>query len=368
MKSNKVYERAIALLNEMLDLMEQIENAPPRLFPDYLPGKERRLLKRRADRLRSGEARPAAENLFSGPKLARLFEDTIAANELREKTGPAFHRNFSEMGRLTHEDGPAAKQAIDDFFLDAQAQAEEQGPGSVADRRWRHLQFFVDFTKTARTDSRRDRPAKSRGQMPQQERKALVPLVPAELITSAEPDETVIPIPADGDLSDRLLMRIGDKGRSWIGSFERGTKLVSTCYMLPDRKHLFVSADGAGYIIDAKSRTLVERSGTGVVGTMCDELLTLFVVIHDSVVFEAFGADGRLWKTEPVGAGGLRKVVLTDDGIAGEARQASGAWTKFSVKLATGEVSVGLIAVAPLILPHEHEIARALVIPKDDGI
>src|SRR5437763_15563563 len=120
MKNNKVYERAIALLEELLEIMERTDNAPPRLFSKYLPGKERRLLKRRADRLRKDTAKPRFENLFNGPGLAQLFEDTVAANELREKTGPAFDRNFEEMRRLADEDGAAVRQAIDDCFADAE--------------------------------------------------------------------------------------------------------------------------------------------------------------------------------------------------------------------------------------------------------
>lgn len=319
--------------------MEQIDNAPDRLFPEYLPGKERRLLRRRADRLRKGEARPKNENLFSPQALAQHFDDTVAANELREKTGPAFERNFAEMGRLTHEDGPAAKQAIEDFFLDALTQKQEQGPGSEAERRWNRLQFFVGFIKSARTDSRREKP----GQKPQEERKAIVPLVPAELLSSAPPNEAVIPIPAEDSRRERMLIRIGDPGKSWIGSFECGTKTVSTVFMMPDRKHLFVSADGAGYILDAKSRTLVERTGTEVVGTMRDRLLTVFVVIHNGVAFEAFGKEGRLWKTAELSDRPLRNVVLEDDEIVGEAwKWLANRWMPFAVSLATGEVSVGL--------------------------
>jgi len=209
MKNNNVYERAIALLEEMLDLMAQIENAPDRLFPQYLPGKERRLLKRRAERLRSGKARPRHENLFSGPDLAQLYEDTVAANELREKTGPAFEKNFNAMGALTREDGPAVKQALDDFFLDALARKREEGPGSEGERRWNHLQFFVGFINSCRTDNRREKP----GQMPQPKQKAIVPLVPAELLSSAPRDEPVILIPAEDSGRERMFIRIGDIGK-----------------------------------------------------------------------------------------------------------------------------------------------------------
>ena len=67
--------------------------------------------------------------------------------------------------------------------------------------------------------------------------------------------------------------------------------------MLPDGKHLFVSAEGAGYVIDAKSRRLVETTVTQVVGAMRDEPLTLVVVDHNGMSLEAFGRTGRLWKT-----------------------------------------------------------------------
>ena len=337
MKNKNVYERTIALFNELVDLVEQIDNAPPRLFPEYLPGKQRRLLKRRAEQLRSGKVRPRYENLFDAQKLAGLLEDTVAANELREKTGPECDRIFNAIGALVREDGPSVKQAFEDLFLGALAKAREDGPGSEAERRYQHLQSFVGFVKSCRTDVRREKP----GQETQPERKALVPLVPAELISSARPDETVIPIPAEDSGRERMLIRIGDEGRTWVGNFECGSKTTSTVFMLPDHKHIFVSADGAGYIIDKKSRALVERIGTEVVGTMRDYLLTLFVVIHGGVAFEAFGKDGRLWKTAPLSDRPLRNVVLEDDAIVGEAwKWLANRWMPFTVSVPTGEVSL----------------------------
>jgi hypothetical protein len=72
--------------------------------------------------------------------------------------------------------------------------------------------------------------------------------------------------------------------------------------MMPDGKHLFVSANGAGYILDERSRTLVERTGTEIVGVSRDEDMTLFIVNHNDVSFEAFGPGGRLWKGPAEGA------------------------------------------------------------------
>jgi hypothetical protein len=166
----------------------------------------------------------------------------------------------------------------------------------------------------------------------------------AELLTSPpSPDEAIIAIPPQGKDSGRgrIFLRIGIGQASWIGSFERGHTNVSTVSMLPDGKHLFVSAEGAGYVIDAKSRTLVETTGTEVVGTMRDEPLTLFVVDHNGMSLEAFGRTGRLWKTDTISSGGFRRLALTDDELVGEARHpAPAGWAGFSVKLATGAVEI----------------------------
>jgi hypothetical protein len=117
---------------------------------------------------------------------------------------------------------------------------------------------------------------------------------------------------------------------------------VSTVAMLPDDKHLFVSAGGAGYIIEAKSRTLVERTGTLVFGTMQHHPLTTFVIIHDGTSLEAFGKNGRLWKTDPIGFGQIRRLAFTDDErLVGETPHLTRTgWTRFFVKLATGEVQL----------------------------
>lgn len=109
--------------------------------------------------------------------------------------------------------------------------------------------------------------------------------------------------------------------------------------MMPDGRHLFVSAEGAGYVIDAKSRTLVEETGTEIVGVMRDDPMTVFFVNHNGMSLEAFGRTGRLWKTDTIGSGGFRGMAITDDKLVGETRHPSRpGWAGFSVKLATGEV------------------------------
>jgi hypothetical protein len=134
-----------------------------------------------------------------------------------------------------------------------------------------------------------------------------------------------------------FLCASGSAKRRGSASFEIGHMSVGTVQMMPDDKHLFVSAKGAGYIIDLKTRTLVEEIGTDVAGVTMDAPRTLFLVDHNGMSLELFGKSGRLWKTNTISSGGFREIALEDTAIVGQARQASG-WTAFSVKLATGEV------------------------------
>jgi hypothetical protein len=74
----------------------------------------------------------------------------------------------------------------------------------------------------------------------------------------------------------------------------------------------------------------VERAGTAVAGAHRDALMTIFMIDHNGMSLEAFGVVSRLWKTQPLGAGGLRNIALMDDCVVGEAWQASGEWLAWS--------------------------------------
>jgi hypothetical protein len=119
-------------------------------------------------------------------------------------------------------------------------------------------------------------------------------------------------------------------------------------FMMPDGEHLFVSAGSAGYILDPRSRRLVETIGTDVVDVLVNEPMTLVLVNHDDLRLEAFGETGRLWKTDRIGWGGFRRLELTGDAIVGQARSPCGpGWVGFSVTLASGEVRLGnVVSVA----------------------
>ena len=227
---------------------------------------------------------------------------------------------------------------------EAKRAAEEHGPGSEAAQRYRLIQFWGWLGLQARDHRRKPRPPLRWTVSPARNPsiQARYQLTAAEVLDSPpSEDEAVIAIPPeDRDSGRRAFLRIGLGDASWIGSFEIGHMSVGTVCMMPGDKHLFVSAKGAGYIIDLKSRTLVEEIGMDVAGVMSDEPNTVFVVDHNGKSLEAFGRTGRLWKTEPISCGGFRDTAVTDISLTGEARQASG-WVRFSVELVTGEVCFG---------------------------
>jgi hypothetical protein len=220
------------------------------------------------------------------------------------------------------------------------------GPASEAGQRHRRMWFFISNGARRESEKRRQLPHEPVLPLLTKDPRTELryELVAAEILASPPPaGEAVIAIPAEDSESGcgRVLMRIGLGKASWIGSFERGRKGPgpSTVQMMPDGKHLFASAAGAGYIIDATSRTLVEQTGTNVVSVEQNEPGTVFVVNHNDMSLEAFGRAGRLWKTDSISSGGFRRMTASDDAIIGEARRLSQAgWARFSVKLATGEV------------------------------
>ncbi len=300
MKNQNAAERTAELLHEMIDVVQRSETAPHSPIDTFVPAKKRRSMRRHAERLRRGEIQPRFRNLYTTEQLAGLLEDTARRDEMRQQFEEEFTRIGREIARLNLEDPVGSRKGWETAYMETFRLAREQGPGSEAAARYRQLQYLSRMVETFKSDRRRqkrlDRP---------REASAHIPLVPAELLDSAPEGEAVIPFPAMGEDSGRcrILIRLGLGATSWIGSFECGVKTVCTTFMMPDGKHLFVSANGAGYIIEEKSRTLVERTGTEIVGVSRDANMTLFIVNHNDVSFEAFGPGGRLWKRDAAEGG-----------------------------------------------------------------
>ena len=295
MRNQNASERASALLNEIIDVLQHAEETAPHSPVNTLvPGKVRRTLRRGAERLRRGEAQPRYRNLFTAEQLADIYERTARRDEIRQHVLDELSRIGREIARSMEEDPEGTREALDTVFIETLRLAKKHGPDSKAAGRYRQLRRLTRATKMWISDQRRQKP--SDRPHAAHDDGDLIPLIPAEILESAPAGEAVIPFPPAGEDSGRgrILIRIGVGASSWIGSFESGLKTVSTIFMMPDGKHLFVSAGGAGYIIDERSRTLVERTGNEIVGVMRDASMTLFVVNHNDVSFEAFGPGGRL--------------------------------------------------------------------------
>jgi hypothetical protein len=347
MKEDNASERAAALLHQLLDVLQRAENAPDSPVNTFVPGKRRRLLRRGAERLRRGEAQPKYRNLFTAEQLADIYQQTIRRDEIREQADAEFSRIGREIARIIQEDGPAVRKTFEAIYLETLRSARENGPDSEAAQRLHQLRSLVGVARRYGADSRRQKLSGPRARTYPHDAEGRLPLIPAEVLASPPSGEAVIAIPPDGRDSGRgrIFLRIGVGHGSWIGSFETGHMSVSTIFIMPDGKHLFVSAQGAGYIIELKSRRLVEQIGTDVAGVARDVAMTLFIVDHNGMSLEAFGTNGRLWKTDTISCGGFRDTAFTDTCLIGEARHASG-WIPFSLDLATGDVHFPLI-VAP---------------------
>jgi hypothetical protein len=320
MKSDSASERIVPLVEAALDALHLAETAPYSPVSRVLTGEEKREFRRNARRLRERKAPPGRASAHTVEELADVFERTVRRDEIYEKARRDFNRISREIDRAHEENRAEVEKALKRLIAEARRSAEEAGPDSPAAERYRLLGLLCSLSERYHHRERRRRASEG------------VPLFPGQPIIAIPSEDRN---PARG----RVLFSITVTEAEWIGAFERGHTSFSAVDMMPGRKHLFVAADGAGYLIDWMRRTLVETVGTDVVQIWGDEANTLFFVDHGGRSLEAFGWNGRLWKTGPIGCGGLRRFALTDDGLVGQARRASPpGWTSFTVDLATGSV------------------------------
>jgi hypothetical protein len=345
MKKTDASERAAALVHQAIDVLQRAVHAPASPVNAFVPAKGRRQLRRDAARLRAGKVLPRYLNLHSSEELAGVYEQTARRDEILEQAVAEFRQITFELGRVLEENDPAVRATLDTLIREAKRSAEKQGPFSEAADRYRQLLFLAGLGGEWHTRRRRQRASpdpRSVPLAPDPSVQARYEASAAQLLASPPaPGETVVAIPPEGGGSgrERLFIRIGTGDSAWIGSFERGHQRASTVVMMPDGKHLFVLAGGAGYVIEASSRTLVETTGTDVVRIIRNEAMTLCVLDHDGRSLEAFDRTGRIWKTDRIGAGGFRRLDLTGHVLVGEARQWwRTEWVGFVVNLETGEV------------------------------
>jgi hypothetical protein len=348
MKKESKAERVIALMKICIDALRRIETAPDSPMNRYTSVEERREFRRTAKRLLKGQLSPVHENVLTGASLADILVATAQRDDAIDQARDDFRHAERELRRLTKDDDPEVKKAIEAFVAQMVQEALEGGPDSEAAHRLRCLHLIGELGMSMHNQKRRQthhpvylRPRLTSNPLTQARMEAAA----AQFLTSLPADEPFWAFPAvpageSGNGARRLIMRIGIDPVSWVATFERGNKAGSTVQLMPGDKHFFVSAAGAGYIIEALTRTLVEKVGDDVVSVGIDEHHTRFFVNHDNRVIEAFGPLGRhLWKAEKIGSSEFRGLDRVENRLVGEAqRTADGEWSKFSVDVATGAV------------------------------
>ncbi|HEX7193000.1 MAG TPA: hypothetical protein VF381_15630 [Thermoanaerobaculia bacterium] len=304
------------------------------------------LIHQAIDVLKHAEDSPDSPVNPSGLQLAKIYERTALRDEILEKCGGELKKITFELGTVMEQEGAdAVAKTFDTIYRQTEAQAKLHGPGSEAAQRLPLIQVIVTVASKNAARARRQKGSPwTEVKSPLSKNRKLqrlMELTAAKILDAAPAKEPVIAIPAEdsGSGRERLLIRIGLRELSWVGSFEQGNTGGTAVQLMPDGR-LFVAACGAGYILDLKSRTLVEKIGDEVMTVGRDDSGSLFIVNHDEKSFECFGPSGRLWKTPSLGCGGFRRLTIEGDEFIGEARQASEPeWAAFKVKLGTGRVS-----------------------------
>ncbi|HEX7191617.1 MAG TPA: hypothetical protein VF381_08605 [Thermoanaerobaculia bacterium] len=336
--SQQRWERAGAIVMRVRELAEELDRLPKAPIAAFLNAEMRRKFRRFAARLRAGKVEPRYKNLFTAEQLAGICEAACDRDERLEKIAKELHDLSNELHDLLAENEAELSQETMAELLPAKDAARWLGPDSETEQRFREIQQL-----RRQGQRRRNRPRKPG-------RPELIPLPGTDYelhlrhwLSAAEtlPDgapagEPVVYFP-EGSPENRIVLRIGIGDSSWVGSFQRGVTDFSTVQLMPDNRNLLVVAAGAGYIVEVVTNVLVAEAGRDIVSIVSDEACPLFLIDHAGTTLEAFGPEGRLWNSGPIGSGGFRGFDVSEGVLSFEALQADGGWVEVGVDLATGE-------------------------------
>lgn len=344
----KVVNHIIALFQEAFEVMEQIRNAPESPVTSYLPAKMRRAFRHNAKRLRDGRAVPKYPNVTSADELAFRFQSAADRDDTIERCIDKLTRISQEIARVRQYHAAELEEGTRIVYHHAWQRAQEDGPDSKAADFFRLFQEMIAKGHELRTLKRREKeiplprePFRLPGADPALELRESI--FAAEILPEGPAaGERVHHFPAEAAATDErpIVMRIGIEEKAWVGSFRRGTTDYCTVQLMPDGAHILVVSHGAGYVVEAVTRSLAAEAGTDIMQVIQDVDAGFLFIDHAGACLDGFGTTGLLWKTGRIGAGGFRDVGLGDGFLSGETRQSSdGDWTEFSVDLGTGEVS-----------------------------
>jgi len=132
-----------------------------------------------------------------------------------------------------------------------------------------------------------------------------------------------------------------EPGDKWVGNFQPGLTRFSGIFAHPDDTHIIVVSGGQGYIVDPKSRELVETFGGQLQdATQLSEPDRL--LFHNGLWFIAFAKKGLLWRSRRISWDGLRDISIEEDRLTGEGYNVlEKRWQRFEVSLENGEAHGG---------------------------
>lgn len=343
----KVVNHVVCLFSEAFEVIAAIRNAPESPVTSYLPAAVRRTFRRNALRLRLGKLRPLYANRYSREELAAIFESAAERDETIERGLEKLTRIEQEVRRVFEYQRAELAEGTAIVYQLAKQRALEDGPESQAADFLRLFQELIAKGAEVTTQKRRKKdlsppePFRLPGADPMREERDWISAA-VLVVGPPRPGQRVLPFATDTIVSDEppLILQIGIGDRSWAGSFPPGTTECTTVQLMPDGAHLLVVARGAGYVVEAVTRSLAREAGKDIMDVLLDEDAGLLILDRGDVYFEAFGRSGPLWKTGRIGSGAFRNLEFGDGAISGETQQGSdGEWTAFSVDRGTGEVS-----------------------------
>jgi hypothetical protein len=93
-----------------------------------------------------------------------------------------------------------------------------------------------------------------------------------------------------------VLRVIPDDAESWVGNYQRGGSGYDAVHFHPNGSALIIVAGGQAYVVEPRSRRLIEKFGGGFSWSEVLEPQRI-VLLNTGLVFTAYGASGQLWQT-----------------------------------------------------------------------
>lgn len=145
-----------------------------------------------------------------------------------------------------------------------------------------------------------------------------------------------------GTHSEGFVLRIRPPDAvPWVGNFQRGLSSYDAAHNHPNSRDLVVVAGGQAYVVEPRTRHLLETFGAQICWSqsVADHDLLLF---HNNLWFTAYGPGGLLWKSRRLSWDGVRIHSLEWPWLHGKAWTFDGdRWVPFALDLRGGAASGG---------------------------